>query len=92
MGVTAAAAVIAQEGDGDRLHAQSLDCRDNNDMGGCMNGNQGVAHLVSQGEFSIFMGKKTLLVKNVQPETYLSTDVHVCQLIPTNPDPVLWGL
>ena len=54
--VIAAEAVTARERDGDRLCAQSVDRRDNEDMRGCTNGNRGVAHLVSQGELSIFMG------------------------------------
>lgn len=50
---------------------------------------KGVAPLVSQRELSIFMGQTTFLVTNVQPETQLCTDIKVCRLIPTNPDPVL---
>lgn len=46
---------------------------------------RGVAHLVSQGELSIFTRSKIFLVKAVQPETQLSTDIQVCELIPTNP-------
>lgn len=91
-GVIAAAAVTAREGDGDRLCARSLECRDDKDMRGCTNGHQGVAHLVYQGKLSIFLGKETFLVQNVQPETQLSTDVQVCQLIPTNPDPMVFLL
>lgn len=50
---------------------------------------EGVAPLVSQRELSIFTGQTTFLVTNVQPETQLCTDNEVCQLIPTNPDPML---
>lgn len=46
---------------------------------------RGVAHLVPQGELSTFTGRKIFLVKNVQPETQLSTDIQVCEPIPTNP-------
>lgn len=48
-----------------------------------------VAHLVSEEKLCIFMKKKTFLVKNIQAETQLSNDIQACQLIPTNPNPML---
>lgn len=48
-----------------------------------------VAHLVSEEKLSIFVRKETFLVKNIQAETQLFSDIQSCQQIPTNPNSML---